>query len=277
MAKEAILSFIEEIDELRAIPVVVMELMSMLNEPETPVEEIAGKIKEDEAISAFVLKCCNSAHYGIKTVISTVSQGLIMLGYFRYKSILMSYFLRQLHQKINKKYIANYLWEHSICVALTARELAIHAKLKKDHVEEVYMAGLLHDIGKLAFYFSAPEAYETLIQVADKERLSILPIEESSYGYNHAAVGFHLLTKWRLPKRLSAPAFYHHNIEQSRDNSTSVKLVTFANTLTHAEIGKRAEISDAQLDVYGLTKIEYNALVKKMFDALMEAGLIHLE
>lgn len=277
MAKEAVLAFIDEIEELKAIPAVVMELITMLENQETPVEEISEKIKKDEAISAFVLKCCNSAHYGVKTAISTIQQGLIMLGYSRYKSILMSYFLRQLHQKINKKYIASYLWEHSVCVALTARELAIHAKLERNRVEEVYMAGLIHDIGKLAFYFSAPEAYETLIHVSDKERLSMLTIEESSYGYNHSAVGFHLLTRWRLPRQITAPAFHHHNMEESGEEDIIVKLVTFANMVTHAEIGKRIVITDAQREEYGLTKAEYEKLVAKIFDTLTEAGLIYLE
>lgn len=272
MKEHSDLSFIDKIEELRAIPSIVTDLMSLLNDISTPIYVIEEKIKLDPAISAYLLKLWNSPFFGFRTKIETITHGLNLIGFSRCKSILISYFLRNIYHKPSKKYIAYYLWEHSVYVAFTARELAINLNLDKI-AEEAYIAGLLHDIGKLAIYFHDPDSYEALIHRADGERKSLLPLEHNVYGYSHVETGYHLMNNWRFSDLLKDSVRYHHDIHNYRGKERVVQLVAFANSTVHYAIDKQEELPRKFLELYRLSEIGYNKILDKIFHILAQSWL----
>ncbi|MCP5106504.1 MAG: HDOD domain-containing protein [bacterium] len=279
MANQNNLAFIDEIEELKGIPSVILELITLLSGTPDPAKEkaVVAKVNRDPALAAFVLKFCNSVLLSPRTPITTIAAGLNMVGFSRYKSILMSYFLRNLYNKTSKKYIADYFWEHSVYVAVIAREFAYHLEFADQIADNAYMAGLLHDIGKLAIYFNVPNDYEVLIMEADKERSPLLPIEEKTYPYTHVETGHYLLNKWNLAPVLKDAVRYHHRIHEYTGGNEVVKLTAFANSTAHYAIEKQEPLPKAFLSIYDLSEEEYDDIVNRVFYVLMEMKLLYLD
>jgi putative nucleotidyltransferase with HDIG domain len=272
MINDSDVSFVDKIEELRAIPPLVVDLMTLLNDISIPIHVIEEKVKLDPAITSYLLKQFNSALFSFRTPIDTISHGLKMVGYSRCKSMLISYFLRNLYSKPGKKYITYYLWEHSVFVAFTARELAINVNLGKI-TEEAYIGGLLHDIGKLAIYYNDPETYEYLVHEADRERKSLLPMEQDVFGYSHVETGYRLLDKWKFPSIYKDAVRFHHNIKNYQGKDKVVPLVAFANSTVQYAIEKRGELPGEYLELYKLSEIEYYKILDKIFHILVQSWL----
>ena len=272
MNKHPDLAFIDNLKELRATPVVVMELMGLLHDsPGRDIEiAVANKIALDPAMTAFVLKFCNSPLFSHRAPVNTVSRALTMMGFYRLKSILISYFLRTLYAKVGKKYIFNYLWEHSFQVAFISRELATHLDCE-EIAEEAYIAGLLHDIGKLVVYCHDPENYEDLLQQVDKERVSLLPLETDTYGYSHTDTGSYLMDLWRLSDLLKHSVQYHHDFDHYRGKEKAVGLVAFANITAHYALGKQDESPEKFLKSFGMSEKRYQLILEDIFRILTES------
>jgi len=277
MNKNPDLSFVDKIQEFSAIPAVVMEIWELLNEqPEKYIElTIIDRINLDPALAAFVLKFCNSPFFSPRENINTISHAYNMLGFNRIKAILISYFLRNLSDKISNKHFGNYLWEHSFQVAFISRILARHLGIS-DESELAYTAGLLHDIGKLAIYFYDRENYEYLLQHTDKERKSLYPIEYSTYGFTHADTGSRLLKKWRFSDLLIHTAQCHHDFQNCTSKEKIVGVVAFANATAHHALEKQ-EIPSQFLEFFNMSENKYNQVIDEIFDALSNSWALTLK
>ncbi|MCP5104266.1 MAG: HDOD domain-containing protein [bacterium] len=264
------LSFIDGIDELRAMPSLTMEVLEMLNASHFDTKAIKEKIQLDPAMAAFILKFCNSPFLGIKVPIVNLRYALDIIGPTTSKSILMSYLLRNLSDKSAKLTFAGYLWEHSIQVALIARELTAHLNLKQME-EEAYLAGLLHDIGKLAIYLFDPENYENLMLEVDMKRQAILPLETGFYGFSHTEAGNYLLNRWGLPQMLKDSARCHHDIQNYPGNEEVVTLAAFANSTFHYAIERQDELPEFFLKAYGLSEEKYNKMLDSIYLTLAKS------
>jgi putative nucleotidyltransferase with HDIG domain len=275
MKKEVDLSFIDQIEEFGAISPVVMQIITLLNNPDAPVRPIVERIELDAGMASFLLKFCNSALFPVKVEVNTVSHALNMLGIPRTKAILLSYFFKHVHDESRKKYIGSYLWEHSVNTAFIARELAVHLNAK-DIADEAYMAGLLHDIGKLVIYFHDPQRYEQLLLEADSNRKPLLPIEMDTYHFSHAEAGHYLLNKWEFSDILKDSVRCHHDINP-KARERVVNFATFANSTTHFAIDRQEELPKTFLKFYGLSEKKYEKVLDEILGLVIEARLMHLE
>ncbi|MCP4221439.1 MAG: HDOD domain-containing protein [bacterium] len=277
MTEHVDLTFIDRIEELTAMSTVALDLMAMLNSPSTTLSDITSKVKLDPAITAYILKYCNSPFLGLRSHISSISHGVNLVGFARCKSLLMDYFLRNLYGISGKKYLTDYLWEHSLSVAIAARELAERLKIDCDP-EEAYVAGLLHDIGKLVIYYHAPDSYEQLMQEADRERIPFHPLEAERYGYTHAETGLYLMQKWLFSDLLKNSARYHHDFSDlsAYKNADLVRLVAFANSTIHFAVEKQEILPEGLLEYFGILEADYYEVVDEILHILGEFHLFHM-
>lgn len=276
--QNADLAFIDKIEELSAVPAVVMELMTLLSGPTDKKKEslIVKKIKLDPAMVAFVFKLCGSPLLGIRGQVTTVEHALNMIGFPRYKSMLMAYFLRNLYGKSEKKYIGGYLWEHSLYVGFICRELALHLEYAPERIEEAYIAGLLHDIGKLALFFHDSQTYEPLMFKADRERTMFRTLEENQYGFSHVEAGYYLAEKWALADLFKDSIRYHHRPGDYRGEEEIVRLVAFGNITAHYAIAKQVGLPGEFLEFYNLSEEKYENIINKIFGVLVDARLLQI-
>ncbi len=257
------LEVIEKMDEVNAMPQITLDLMGLINEHGTSVSDIANKVKLDEALAAYILRNCNSPLYGIKTEINSIPQALTLLGLSTIKKILMSYINKNLYSISGNNEIKNELWVHSVTVAAFSE--AIAGKLKINQ-EQAYLAGLLHDIGKLIIYSSDNTAYEEVLERIDSSENESFVIEEELLGFNHMEIGLLAMTKWKFFKDIIEVAQFHHSKKHFNKKNKYIGVIAFANLLTYQELDERLvdlsyflkkyKLSENQLEKIILTGLE---------------------
>lgn len=220
-----------KIGELPPIPSVILKSMSMLNDPSVTVKKIQMQILMDQSLTAFILKVANSALYGLRKEVKTVSYAINLMGYNTTKSILMSYLTKNLYSSKGSKFIQGVLWKHSLATAIFARNIA--ETIKKANVEEVFISSLLHDIGKGVLFQNRTNEFEEVVEKHINEDLNFVEIEREKWGFSHIEVGYLLMKNWRFSDDIIEPLIYHHNQKEYAGDNIMVPIISLANKLSH--------------------------------------------
>ncbi len=205
---------IRGIEEFSAIPSIALNTMGLLNNPAITIKEIINQIKLDVALVAFILKNCNSFLFGLKQEVKSIEQAVSLLGFLRLKSILMSYFARNLYKMSGASEIKNILWKHSVAVAAFSQVIAPFFKISED---ESYLCGLLHDIGKLVLLDFNEYGFKSIYEDNFNPYSIIIEKEKEFFGTSHTFVGFTLLDNWKFPKIFIDVVYLHHNYQDFKD------------------------------------------------------------
>jgi putative nucleotidyltransferase with HDIG domain len=255
---------VAKIGELPPIPTVILESLKLLNDPSSTVKEIQKQILLDQALTAFILKVANSALYGLRKEVSTVSYAINLMGYNTTRSILTANLSKNLYTGKGNKLIQTILWKHSISSAVYGRKIAEH--LKKANSEEAFISALLHDIGKGVLLKNKTQQFEDIVQLIYNENQQSVEAERNILEYTHIEVGYLLMKNWRFSDQIVETVIYHHNVIEYTGDNFLVPIVSLANKLSHLNdytFDKPGEelmelqvlkISEADLD-----KIQYQA------------------
>jgi putative nucleotidyltransferase with HDIG domain len=201
---------------LPSLPQVCLSLNEAVNNPRTSTLQIAELVGSDPALTARLLKLVNSSFYGFPSRIETPSQAVMILGTAHLCDLVFTTSITRLFQDIPEDLVCmDSFWRHSIACGLAARVLA--ARRHEPNDERFFVAGVLHDIGRLVFYQQVPHlARRALIRCRMKRDLLHLA-ERSVIGFDHAVIGAALLHEWALPQSLvESVAFHHDPLEASR-------------------------------------------------------------
>lgn len=201
---------IEKIKEIPPLPQSVNKIIILTSDPDCSAQKLTNAIEQDASMTAKILKMSNSAYYGFTKKISTISHAIMCLGFKTVKEIAIS--------ASSKKYlnmeITGYrmeqgaLWEHSLICARIAKLIAKEAKVKDS--EEVYIAGLLHDIGKIVLNEYDNELFKYILVKSDIDEIAVNEAEVQVLGIDHAMLGSIIAEKWNLPENIFIPTRYHH-------------------------------------------------------------------
>ena len=217
---------IEQLGDLPTLPHVVQRLATMISRPTVSAEEIGTIIEKDQVLAAKVLRLANSPFYGFPSRIGSVSHAVIVLGF----NVVKGLTLCASALTIMKDAGMDQLWRHSLGVAITANLLATRLEIKNP--EELFVSGLLHDIGKVVLYVKWPDV-GTCIKDAQKAHAdrSLLDVEQELTGLSHAEIGGYLAGAWHLPVTLREPILYHHNPTQAKEATLQTAIVHVADIL----------------------------------------------
>ena len=217
---------IEQLGDLPTLPHVVQRLATMISRPTVSAEEIGTIIEKDQVLAAKVRRLANSPFYGFPSRIGSVSHAVIVLGF----NVVKGLTLCASALTIMKDAGMDQLWRHSLGVAITANLLA--TKLEIKNPEELFVSGLLHDIGKVVLYVKWPDVgnsiKDALKTCADR---SLFDVEQELTGLSHAEIGGYLAGAWHLPITLREPILYHHNPIQAKDATLQTAIVHVADIL----------------------------------------------
>jgi putative nucleotidyltransferase with HDIG domain len=261
------LAFIEKIDALSAMPSIAMDVMGMLNDPSVSVKEITDKIRLDPAMVAFVLKNCNSPLYGIRSEVTSILRAINLLGYSNLKSILMSYFMKNLYHLSGRSDIKEQLWKHSIATAVFSKNLCNFLNMDG---EDGYVAGLLHDIGKMILYLDDHQKYEEVIEIVSSGKNDFITAERNLLKFTHVDTGYFLLEKWKFSEILKDVVLYHHDLELFMGSDRIIGVVAFANLLTHVFLEKRFENLDQFLELFDIQEKDLDKIVESTTESVQE-------
>jgi HD-like signal output (HDOD) protein/signal transduction histidine kinase len=220
---QAQLARIETLRSLPTLPHILLRLIELCNRPEKSLKDIAPLINQDPALSERVLRLVNSAFYSLKQKISTIGEALQLLGLEAVKNIAISSSVYQVFQGPPGRHGLNLkrFWWHCLRCAVIARLLA--AKTAYPSPDEAFLAGLLHDIGKILLWSNFRREYSTG---------GGLPAVERRLGLTHAEAGAWLLGRWELGSFLADSVRYHHErAERIAGSFPLVQLVFAANLL----------------------------------------------
>ena len=216
---------IEQVGELPTLPHVVQKLASMIGRPNVSAEEIGALIEKDQVLSAKVLRLANSPFYGFPSRIASVAHAVVVLGL----SVVKGLTLCATAFDMMKNAGMNDLWRHSLGVAITAHILGAKAGMKNP--EEVFVGGLLHDIGKVVLYVKWPDVGQQITAATAQTSRSLMETEQALFDVTHADVGGWLATAWHLPTSLREPSLHHHAPSAAHDAQIQTAIVHVADVL----------------------------------------------
>lgn len=230
--------FIEQIDNLPALPAIVSRLIKIVNSSDTSAEDAAKLIQKDPALTTKMLRLANSAFYGIPRSISSVSSAVVILGFNTIRSLVLSAAVMKMFSTSSKPAIdRDAFWKHSIVCALGAKAIIRQfINIRMMDPESAFCAGILHDIGKLIFSEFITEDYRDVCAHARKKGIPVIEAEQEILGINHAEIGRILADKWALPLDLEYALVFHHDPSGADSLLDLVTTVHMANVITH-EVG----------------------------------------
>jgi putative nucleotidyltransferase with HDIG domain len=218
---------IENINALPTAPGTFKKISQVIGKPGITLSEISDFVSRDPALTTKVLKMVNSAIYGFPGRISSVSHAIMLLGLNVVKGLLLGISVFEIMQKVMAG-----LWDHSVGCAAVARAIAEKKGVKDP--EEVSVAGLLHDIGKVILVLEYAPLYEEAMNQAASKRIPIFEAERGVFQETHAAIGMWLAEKWRFPPNLVDVIQYHHRPGSARSAPLETAIVHFSDILVRA-------------------------------------------
>jgi len=223
MTKDEVLKTVLESPSLPTLPTVAYKLISISSNEEIGMKDIADLISKDASLSAKVLKIANSAFYNLPCKISTIHQAASRLGMNAIRNLTLSFSFLSVKAKI-KKDVFNYekFWEQSLSNAVAAK--LIMAEIGKSAWEEIFVAGLLQNIGELIIATSLPEQYEQVLLETFKSEKSTFELEQQIIGADHAFIGYEVTKNWGFPSLLLTAIQYHHCPEGYKGNDKKLQL-----------------------------------------------------
>ena len=221
--KRDVKKVVDQLEKLPSLPVVVSKIISVVDSPNVNAADINKIISTDQALTAKVLRLVNSAFYGFPGRISTVTQAIVILGLNTIKSVAMSATVFDMVQPERSGGINRQIyWQESILCGVLAKHITKQSG--HDKPEEGFVAGVMHDIGRVILDQFFPEDYIRVMNFVREKNADITAAEQFVFGLDHTQVGVWLSKKWNLPSQLAEPIAFYREPEKAQE----AKKVTMA-------------------------------------------------
>lgn len=284
-AADAESSWKEVLARVRAfptLPMIVNKITELVNLPETSAWDIAAVVEKDPVLSGKLLRLVNSPFYGFPKKITTISRAVGIIGFDALRNLVFSTsVIRLFKSNGSAAFQPVEFWKHSIGTALAAKELA--RRLGEKSIEEFFVGGLIHDIGKLVHNEYFEEGFRRAGELAAQRDLLLRDAEREVLQFTHDQTGGLLLTQWNLPPTLIAMVTFHHRPSEARAYQREAGVVHLADILCRAKgLGsggdKKIPLLDRPAwDRLGLTQAHIEQVMRRMEQDFEEATALLLE
>ena len=225
---------VRQIHDLPTLPEVVLRVTEMVNNPMTSANDLGNVIALDQVQTARFLKLVNSAYYGYPKEINKITTAIVILGFNSIKQLLLSTAVFDLFgSNPNHSGHRVALMHHTIGTAIASRTIGRH--LGYPELEELFLAGLLHDIGKVVMDQYFHKEFMAIIKKTSEEDITFLTAEQSLLDFDHTMVGQLLAKHWKLPSKLETIIANHHHPALSGSFGQETAMVHLADILTRAK------------------------------------------
>lgn len=222
---------IKNIRDLPALPVIVIELLTTLENENTSTGVLAEKVSHDQALTAKTLRLANSSFYGMPSKVTSIQQAIAILGYDSVRTLVVAASVNGTFSgSKHATFQFQAFWRHSVATALCAKSLARQLRANEDHA---FMLGLLHDIGRLVLVTRVPQHYEEVLAYQKAQDCYLIEAERTVLGLDHAMVGRALAEYWKFPVLMQKAIESHHAPELQGAGSLAC-IVHVADCIAHA-------------------------------------------
>ena len=236
--------------------------------PRSTARDLHEIIKHDVALSAKILKVVNSAFYGLPRQVASVDRAIVLLGLSTVKNIVLATSIAKLFsgRRLSTKYTPRDLWRHSLACGVFCKLIAKEKELENE--DEVFVVGLMHDIGIMVEMQVYPNKLSDIIDASGSEGRKLREIEMEVLGADHQAFGAALANKWKFPPMFQLATGSHHDpMKCAEQFQTMACAVHFADFLANLkEIGLvdgETSYCEEALDILGFTDEQVNKIIEK--------------
>jgi len=251
--------------KLYPMPHVMLKARQLLADPKSDFKELSNLVKADQALASRILKVANSAYYGVSGQVSSIQQAAVLLGSKLLVRIITILAQSKMLGGAMKGYSMNSgdLWKHSLAVSVGSDIIA--KEISPEYSGEAFLAGLLHDAGKILldpYILERKEAFDDLCQNTHQSQIAI---EEKVLGLDHAIVSSELCVNWNLPDFVGDAIRFHHYPSSSKANLLAY-VIHAADTIAHKKDSTTFEIVRA---VDGHSALKFLRLDEKALEKLV--------
>ena len=241
-------------NKLPETPTIITELNQVIDDPMATSNDVARVVNMSPSLAATLLKIVNSAYYGFPSKIDRISRAVTIIGTKEISSLALGISVMQAFSDIPRRMVDMQAFiRHSLACGIIGRILAAGNNLPQ--TEQMFVAGLLHDIGKLIVYSYYPEHATACFQMAEDSDTSVFRCENKVMGVNHAQLAKRLLGKWKLPVTLADNIICHHAPDRAL-NPEKAGIVHLADIIAHGlGIGYSGERSIPHFDYAIMAKV----------------------
>jgi putative nucleotidyltransferase with HDIG domain len=207
--KRDLASLLDEDVALVSLPHIFTEINRVISDPRSSAVHVADVISKDPNLTARLLRIVNSAFYGFPSKIDTISRAVTILGSRQLSTLALGTSVLEIFKDIPATLVdMKSFWEHSVACGIAARMIASYKNIV--NTERLFVAGLLHDIGRLITYRYLPEQGREMLLYAQQNDCLLRSAELKVLGFDHSQIGTMLMQKWKLPVILEQAVGYHH-------------------------------------------------------------------
>ncbi len=280
MTRDELLQKILRSDALPTLPTVASKLITLTSKEDTTLSDIAELVSQDISLSTKILKVSNSSFYSFPQQIGSIKQAVGILGINAVRSLVLSFsFLSIKGGKDASRFNFQLFWEKALASAVAAK--LILERVKGADTEEIFISGLLQNLGELVLARTFPERYDKVLTATEEDQHDVSIAEETIFTVDHATVGTEVAKSWGFPEVLYLPIAYHHDPSAYKGKDaklrSTIKAVYLSGLLINILYSTKPEEYHKQFrkeasKLLGLTNENIESILDDMHSRIEEAG-----
>ena len=273
------------IGRMPSLSTTVSKVLEVCNNPNASANDLNRVISYDPVLTGQMLKLINSAYYGLPNRITSLTRAIIMLGINTVKNMVLATSILAGCKGLSSSWYMtiNDFWAHCLCVGVLSKLIAARSGISAIEQEEYFVAGLLHDLGKLPLMACFPDLYARTVKTAKDQNIQLFESESIHIGFNHCQVGVLIAAKWKLGEALQDAINKHHSQLGPSGSVIMVSSIGLANHLANQfKVGTAGDqfvnplSLKTQLDLMGLS-IEALTGLKAQMEIEIEKAKVFLQ
>ncbi len=223
------------IGRMPSLSTTVSKVLEVCNNSNASANDLNRVISYDPVLTGQMLKLINSAYYGLPNRITSLTRAIIMLGINTVKNLVLTTSILAGCKGLSssRHMTINDFWAHCLCVGVLSKLIAARGGISSIEQEEYFVAGLLHDLGKLPMMACFPDLYARTLQAAKDQSIQLFESESMHIGFNHCQVGVLIAAKWKLGEALQDAINKHHSQAGPSGTDILVNSIGIANHLAN--------------------------------------------
>lgn len=256
----------DHIDRMPSLSTTATKVLEVCNQPNTSANDLNRVISLDPVLTGQVLKLINSAYYALPGQITSLTRAIIVLGLNTVKNLALSTsIIGSLGKNKSQSLSMDMFWNHSICVGVAAKTFAIHKNVPVQAREEYFIAGLLHDLGKIPLSNCFAEDYNKVIESVKKDGCELNHAEGVILGIDHCETGKMIAEKWKLSERITTALAFHHEYENAAAENLDLVLTVaqgniYANSFADSKAGDQSQDPSDIARMFALSGLDNNGV-----------------